>query len=226
MDLKSKVVFITGGTSGIGEATAHLLSKLGCRLVISYLKDQKLSLEVEKQCKELGAEDVLMVPLNVADEASIDKTVKNITRHYQKVDILINNAGIYLLKPLEEQTNEEVRSMIDIDLTGMILLTKALLPHIQDSVINIASRAGKHASAGHIPYTAAKYGVRGFTQGLAKERGDLRVYAINPDPTATAITGFTGRPREEVAEIIVRTAQDGYGLPSGSDIDVWEIKGK
>jgi 3-oxoacyl-[acyl-carrier protein] reductase len=89
-------------------------------------------------------------------------------------------------------------------------------------IINIASGAGQTGFAELTAYCATKFGVRGFTQALAEEVTKIKVYAVNPDMTATRMTDFQGRPPEQVAQVVLNTAKGMYNVPSGSDINVWE----
>jgi short-subunit dehydrogenase len=96
------------------------------------------------------------------------------------------------------------------------------MPHVKDMIINIASGAGQEGFADLVPYCATKFGVRGFTQALALEISRLKIYAVNPDMTRTRMTGFQGRPAEQVARVVLNTAQGRYRKRSGSDVNVWD----
>jgi len=89
-------------------------------------------------------------------------------------------------------------------------------------IINIASGAGQRGFAELAPYCATKFGVRCFTQAIAQEMTRPKIYAVNPDMTKTRMTGFQGRPAEEVAQIVLNTAKGKYRKSSGSDINVWD----
>lgn len=101
-------------------------------------------------------------------------------------------------------------------------MTRTCLPHVKDMIINIASGAGQTGFAELAPYCATKFGVRGFTQALAQEISRPKIYAVNPDMTKTRLSGFQGRPAEQVAQIVLNTAKDKYRKSSGSDINVWD----
>ncbi len=89
-------------------------------------------------------------------------------------------------------------------------------------IINIASGAGQTGYADLTTYCATKFGVRGFTQALAKEVSNIRIYAVCPDMTATRMSNFEGRPPEDVARIIFNTAKGKYKVPHGGDINIWD----
>ena len=101
-------------------------------------------------------------------------------------------------------------------------MTKVALPHIREMIINIGSGAGKTGFPELTTYCATKFGVRGFTQSLAQEETDIKVYTVNPGMTATRMTGYKGVSPSIVAKVILNTAKGIYRKPSGSDIDVWE----
>jgi short-subunit dehydrogenase len=92
-------------------------------------------------------------------------------------------------------------------------------------IINIASGAGQTGFADLAPYCATKFGVRGFTQSLAKEFSKPKIYAVNPDMTSTRLTNFEGRPAEQVARVVLNTAKNKYRKASGSDVNVWDYEG-
>jgi 3-oxoacyl-[acyl-carrier protein] reductase len=172
---------------------------------------------------ELGAAETLLIKLDLRDDKSIVKAVDKVIKTFGRIDILINNAGVAVWKPLQEQTLADVEDPTRTNLEGLIKMTRTcMLPYVKDMIINIASGAGQTAFAGLAPYCAAKFGVRGFTQALAQEISKLKIYAVNPDMTNTWLSSFQGRPAEQVAQVVLNTAKGRYRKPSGSDIDVWD----
>jgi NAD(P)-dependent dehydrogenase (short-subunit alcohol dehydrogenase family) len=222
-NLSNKVVLITGGNSGIGKETAYLFAKEKSNLIITYYSDKKLAYGVASKCKLLGAKEVLLIKLDITKDREIKSCVKKVVSKFKKVDILINNAGAIIWKKLINQNYNEIESQLRTNLEGLIKMTRESLPYTKDSIINIASRAGKIPHATLSVYCASKFGVRGFTQTLAIENPKLRIYSINPDPTATRMTGYIGRSPKEVAQVIINTAMKKYNLKSGSDVDVWKV---
>lgn len=220
--LKGKVVLITGSSIGIGAATALKFSKEGCKVVVTYFKDKKEAEEVERKCKGLGADDVLVLPLNVMDDKSIKACVKKVVGKFGKIDILINNAGVNVWSKLKEQRFEEIEQQLRTNLEGLIKVTKECLGYVKETIINISSIQGMISRENETVYSASKWGVRGFTKSLALELDDIKVYSVNPKGTATRMADFGGQPPKEVADIILNTAKGKYNLPSGSDINVWE----
>jgi len=223
--LKGKIVLVTGSSSGIGMETACAFAKEGCVVAITYNKGKEGALATAKKCAGLGAGDTLVTNLDVMDGASIKDAVRKTVSEFGAIDILVNNAGVIAWKNLGEQTDGEIESQLRTNLEGLIKVTKECLPHVKDTIINIASGAGIEGYAGLSVYCATKFGVRGFTQSLAKELKGVKVFAVNPTSTATRMTNFQGMPPEKVAEVVVNTAKGRYGTRSGGDVNVWEKVG-
>jgi NAD(P)-dependent dehydrogenase (short-subunit alcohol dehydrogenase family) len=223
VDLENKVVLITGSSIGIGQATAFEFAKEGCKVVITYYKDKEEAEKTRLKCMTLGASDTLLIHLNLMENESILFTVEKVIEKFGQIDILINNAGVLAWKPLRQQTFDEIEAQVRVNLEGLIKMTKASLPYLTDCIINISSGAGKSPFPDLTTYCATKYGVRGFTQSLALEEPDFRVYSVNPGMTATRMTNYQGVPPEKVAKIILNTAKGLYNVSSGGDIDVWKL---
>ena len=222
-DLKGKVILITGSSLGIGRETAFKFAKEGCKVIVTHYKDKKEGEQVARKCLELGASDILLLQLNVMDNTSIKNCAKKAIDKFGNIDILINNAGIVVWKRLKEQTFDDIENEVRTNLEGLIKMTKACLPYIKETIINISSGAGKDAFAGLSTYCATKFGVRGFTQAIAQELSNIKVYSVNPGTTATRMNNFRGIPPENVAEIILRTAKGEIKPDPQRDIDVWEF---
>jgi len=124
--------------------------------------------------------------------------------------------------PLKELSFDDIEKQIGINLEGLMKMTKAALPYIRETIINIGSGAGLQGYPDISVYSATKFGVRGFTQSLAKEEPQLNIFAVNPGTTSTRMTNFKGIPAEEVAGVILNAAKGAYHVPSGGDINVWE----
>lgn len=221
--MKRQVVIITGSSSGIGRETAYRLAQAGAKLVLTYNRGKTKGEQAERRCRKLGAEDTLFLHLDVTDNRSISDAVKRVLKKYGRVDFLINNAGMGVFAPFKEHTMKDIERQIRTNLEGLIKLTRAFLPHINKGIINIASAAGKTAYAEMSVYCGTKFGVRGFTQALAVEHPPLRICCVNPDMTATRLTGYEGRSPSEVAEVIFRVASGAIKVAPGGDADVWKI---
>ncbi len=220
--MRGKVVLITGSSIGIGRYTAYEFARAGARLVITYHRDKEEGEVTKRRCLELGAEDAILLYLDLKDNGSIIGCVEEAVKRYGRIDILVNNAGVLAWKPLKEQSFEEIEDQVRVNLEGLIKITKVALPYVKEMIINIGSGAGKTGFSELTTYCATKFGVRGFTQALAEEES-VKVYAVNPGMTATRMTGYQGVRPEKVAKIIFRVASGEIRRPSGSDVDVWEF---
>ena len=220
--MKDTVVLITGSSNGIGRETAFAFAAEKAKVVVTYCHDRPGGQKTEKSCRELGASDTLLIPLDLRDKTSMAAAVDSAVRKFGGIDILVNNAGVSVWKPLKKQTPADIENQLRTNLEGLITMTWMCLPHLKGMVINIASGAGQTGFAELAPYCATKFGVRGFTQALAQEMSGLKIYAVNPDMTKTRMTGFQGRPPEEVARVVLHTAKGRYRKTSGSDINVWD----
>jgi 3-oxoacyl-[acyl-carrier protein] reductase len=220
--MKNKVVLITGSSNGIGRETAFKFASENAKVVLTYCNDRLGGQKTEKRCKELGASETLLIKLNLRENKSILNAVDKVVQTFGKIDILINNAGVSVWKPLKKQKLSDIEDQIRTNLEGLIKMTLICLPHVKDMIINIASGSGQTGFAKLAPYCATKFGVRGFTQALAEEMSRPKIFAVNPDMTKTRMTGFQGRPAEQVAQVVLNTATGNYRKSSGSDINVWD----
>lgn len=220
---KKKTVLITGSSLGIGAATAVAFAHAGYAVIITYQKNRKQGAEVESACLAAGAPATLVHELEITDANSIRRLVREVVKTFGTITVLVNNAGVVTWKKLPEQTENEIKQQIRVNLEGLILMTKAMLPYVTDTVINIASGAGLSASDEIPVYVATKFGVRGFTQAMALDHPELMFITVNPGATATRMTDFTGDPPEKVAQVILNAAQREYDIQSGDDVNVWEV---
>ena len=221
--MKDKTVLVTGSSRGIGRETAYQFAREKAKIIVTYCEDRVEAEKTYEKCLELGATEALIVELNVTDNDCIINAVDEVVKKFNVIDILVNNAGVISWTPLKDQSFDEIENQTRTNLEGLIKVTKVCLPYVKDQIINIASIAGKVGVIDLTVYCATKFGIRGFTQALAKEEQVVKVYSVNPDKTATRMTSFKGRSPEDVAKVVLNTAKGLYGLPSGSDIDVWKV---
>ncbi len=223
MDLKDKIVIVTGSSDGIGAKTALAFAKEGAHVVVTYCTQEKKGKKVFNECKKLT--ECMFLHLDVRDDSSIKNCVEETIDKFGAIDILVNNAGVIQWKDTMKQSLKEIDEQVDVNLTGLIHMTKAILPYFQGQddgiVINVASEAGKTAYGELSVYSATKFGVRGFTQGMAEEynKNKIRFYSVNPGLTKTKMTNYSGVEPEFVADIIVNTAKENLGKKSGDDVD-------
>lgn len=221
MDLEEKVVLITGSSIGIGAAAAKEFAKATAKVVITYHSNKDKAKIVAQECQNLGAAEILLTELDVTNNESIEKVVKEVVGKWGQIDILVNNAGVFEEGTVAETSFEEIEHQVRVNLEGLIKMTHAALPNIKAAIINIGSRAGLKAYAPYSTYGATKWAVRGFTKSLAEEI-TLPVYCVNPKGTATEMNDFTGDPVEKVGRVIVDLAAGKIQAKSGDDINVWE----
>ena len=219
MAFGNKTVLITGASSGIGQATAFKFAA-GNYLIITYRQNQAQCQNTADKCRQLGAKDVLILPLDLASDESIEAAIEKAINKFGKIDILINNAGFLVSKNLTEQSFEEISFQVKTNLEGLIKITKLCLPYIKQAIINVGSNLGLIGKRNLSVYCAAKFGVRGFAKSLAKEMPNLLIYTINPPLTATRMGSLAGIAPEKVAEIIFNAANGKYRAKSGADINV------
>jgi NAD(P)-dependent dehydrogenase (short-subunit alcohol dehydrogenase family) len=221
--MKSKTIFISGASSGIGQETAYRFAAAGSDIVLTYNRHKKDGEQTRERCLASGSQEVLLIKLDVMDNKSIASAVKQTRKVFGNIDILINNAGTGVVKPFDDSTLKDIEQQLRTNLEGLIKVTHAFMPYTKEAVINIGSFLSKNAYANMAVYCASKYGVRGFTQALAQEQSGLRICCVHPDLTATALTGGQGRPPSAIADIIFRAAANKIKVKNGGDIDVWEI---
>lgn len=174
-----KTAVITGGTCGIGLATAKELASRGCNVIITGRNEKALKeipLELAKQYPEQKFEGY---KLDLSDLSSIPKVVEKITKKYSTIDLLINNAGIAASGKFEELSLEDMEAVMTINFRSYIAMTKYLLPSLKKSsegyIVNTSSIFGIIAPAGQAAYSSSKFAVRGFSDVL---RHEMKEYGI------------------------------------------------
>lgn len=220
MELTNKVVFITGSSIGIGREDAKSFAKEGVKLVITYNTHKEEVGELANECKKLGSPEVLVFKLNILDDKSIKNVVDKIIQKYNRIDVLINNAGIVIWKPFKEQTFKQIESQLRVNIEGLVKMTKIVLPYLNEVLINIGSTAGFIGEEYLTTYCASKWAVRGFTKSLALELPNLRIYCVNPPGVATQMNDFQGLPPEKVSGVIVRLVKGSLNKKSGDDVNI------
>ncbi|CAN7504305.1 3-hydroxybutyrate dehydrogenase [Variovorax sp. LjRoot84] len=185
MQLKDKVAFITGSASGIGKEIAILFAQEGAKIVIADLNKQAAD-ATAAELKEAGAQ-AIGVGVDVTSEEQVDAAVGEAAKAFGGIDILISNAGIQIVHPVEEFSFADWKKMLAIHLDGAFLTTKACLKHMYaqgrgGSVIYMGSVHSKEASLLKAPYVTAKHGLIGLAKTVAKEgaRHGVRANVICP----------------------------------------------
>lgn len=189
------VVWITGASSGIGEALAKQYAKLGNQLVLSARREPELE-RVKQACVDLGASpsDILVLPLDVTEHASIAEKVFAVTAHFKTIDVLINNAGISQRSLCLDTDLSVYQTLLDVDVLGQIALTKQVLPIMvkqgSGHIAVTSSVAGKVGVKWRTGYCAAKHAVMGFFDALRAEVAEygIQVSTITPGFIKTDIS--------------------------------------
>eukprot|EP01100_Stratorugosa_tubuloviscum_P011814 TRINITY_DN5365_c2_g1_i1.p1 TRINITY_DN5365_c2_g1~~TRINITY_DN5365_c2_g1_i1.p1 ORF type:complete len:331 (-),score=132.69 TRINITY_DN5365_c2_g1_i1:79-1071(-) len=199
--LKGSIVWITGATSGIGEQLAYDFAKLGCKLVLSARRKNELE-RVKASCERIykhfhgsdSSQDIcLIIELDMKETDSFTKDVNLVLQTFNRIDILINNAGLTTRAFAYEITMPVVRNVIDTNTIGCIALTRAILPHMitQNSgqIITISSVAGLIGTPLRSIYCASKFALHGFFDSLRLEVLDYNIHVglVCPGPVQTAV---------------------------------------
>lgn len=185
--LKGKIVFISGASSGIGEACAEAFALAGARLILCARNIEKVR-QIAAGLQERYQADVLALKLDVQDKQAVSEVVDSLTEEWRQVDILINNAGLALgLEKLQEGNLADWDGMIDTNIKGLLYLTRKLVPdmlkyQLNGHIINIGSIAGIHAYPGGAVYCATKAAVRFISDGLRMDVVDTPIRVTNIQP--------------------------------------------
>lgn len=206
-NLQDKVILITGASSGIGEATARLLAAHGAQVVLAARRSTKLK-EIVSEIKKSGGA-AQWFEADVTDESMCKKLIAEIEKNVGAIDVLINNAGVMLLGPVLDAPTEEWRTMIHVNLLGLLYMTHAALPGMvkrkSGHLINVSSVAGRTATSGSAVYNATKWGVNAFTEALRHElvqgNSGIRTTLIEPGAVDTELASHNRAEVQKTLEI-------------------------
>ncbi len=245
MKLKGKVALITGGTEGMGFATAEIFLREGAKVAISGRSEAKGA----DASRRLGSEgEVLFIPGDVSVDADAEKMVHETVDKFGRIDILFNNAGVYLEKVAEATSEAEWDRVIDVNLKGTFLVSKHAIPHMKRHgggvIINNSSDAGLVGNRSCAAYCASKGGVTIMTKAMALDYAEdnIRVNCVNPGVIDTPMVaqevaksadretyvrqmnidhpiGRIGQP-EEVAKVVLFLASDEASFITGAALSV------
>lgn len=246
MKLQGQVALITGGSRGIGRATALAFAAEGADIAFCHLDDDAKAEETAAEIRALGRR-AMHNSVDVADTGATRRFAERVAGVLGPVDILFNNAGINIRKPFEAYTEEEFDRIIAVHLKGMFFMAQAVYPSMvargRGCIINVASQRGLKGAVNSAPYSAAKAAIMGLTRALAWEATPkgVRVNAIAPGPIVTDLTatmdpgdrqafidalpiGRFGRPEEIAATALLLAGPEGgfyVGAtlsPNGGDV--------
>jgi 3-oxoacyl-[acyl-carrier protein] reductase len=215
--LEGKVAVVTGASKGIGAGIAKALAAEGAAVVVNYASSKAGADAVVEVIKAAGGKAVA-VQGDVSNEAQAKGVVDAALKEFGRLDILVNNSGVYEFAPIETTTEEQYRKMFDVNVLGTLLTTKAAVPHLKEgaSVINISSAVTSVLLPESAVYTGTKGAVDAITGVLANELGPrkIRVNAINPgvvETEGTQAAGFVGSEFEN--GIVAQTPLGRTGKP-------------
>lgn len=184
LELTGKIVIVTGGSRGIGAATAELFAKAGADVVITFTKNSSAAKEVADRIIRYGRRS-LAIKADVSKEENAQKVVEQTIKKFQKIDVLVNNAGIWTYGKIGEMSSKVWEETIAVNLNGMFYMTNAVVPYMKKKkfgkIINVSSTAGQRGEAEHSHYAASKGGMISFTKSIATELGS---YNINVNSVA------------------------------------------
>ncbi len=187
MDIQDKVVVITGGSAGIGEAAARVFAEAGAKLVLASRSADKLQ-EVAQSLKT----ETLEVPTDMTDQAQVNQLIEKAYNHFGRIDILINNAGQAAGGNIATVSPDHYRKIIDLNLFGVLYAMQAVIPKMKQQteggiIINISSNVSKMAIPGLGAYASTKYALNGLTLTARNELAadNIRVILFYPGLTAT-----------------------------------------
>lgn len=212
IDLSGKTALITGGSRGIGAATASLFAEAGADVAFTYSRHRKDAERVVRRLESFGR-TVIALRANVAEEDHVRKCVAKVKDVFGKIDILVNNAGIWTYGAIGKMKRRDWQETLDVNLTGTFLMCNAVVPLMRKRrygrIINVSSTAGQRGEAYHSHYAATKGGVIAFTKSLAAElaRENIIVNCVAPGWVDTDMSGSVLRERrlrEEVRRTIPR----------------------
>lgn len=230
----SKVVLVTGATSGIGEAIAREMASNGAKVLIGGRRTDRL--EALADSLNANGGEVFHQTLDVTDRQSVEAFTDAACTRWGRVDVMINNAGVMPLSPLASLLVEEWERMVDVNIKGVLYGIAATLPHMlrQNSghMINIASIGALQVAPTAAVYCATKYAVRAISDGLRQEHDNLRVTCIHPGVVESELADTITDPSAAEAmkayraialtpDAIARSVS--YAISQPEDVDVNEI---
>lgn len=215
-----KIVFITGATSGFGEACAHKFAQHNYDLILNGRRAKRLE-ELKKKLEEQYKTSCILLPFDVQDQKAVSSSINSLPQQWKQIDVLINNAGLALGKDLfpDAQLNDW-NTMIDTNIKGLLYVSKAVVPFMiprkKGHIINLGSTAGKEAYEGGNTYCATKAAVDSLSRGMRIDllRHHIKVTAIHPGAAETEFSLIRFKGSEDTAKKVY----EGFHPLSAEDV--------
>lgn len=233
--IADKVVVITGASSGLGEATARRLAEGGAKLMLGARRESRLK-EFVSSIEADGGQAAYRVT-DVTDRGQVEALAQAAKDTFGRIDVLLNNAGLMPLAPLDVLKVDEWEQMVDVNLKGVLYGIAAVLPTMREQhsghIINLSSVAGHKVMPGGAVYCATKFAVKALSEGLRLEsNGEIRSTNISPGAVATELTDHISH--EEAAESANKLYEDAidadaiakaivYAIEQPGDVDINEL---
>ena len=217
MNLRDAVALITGGSSGIGRATAQVLAASGARVAITGRDKGRLA----QAARELG---VHAIQADVSVEADVDRTYREVLQKFGDLDILVNNAGVGIFKPLVDIDRKGFDALFATNVTGSMLMAREAAKHFikrqRGNIVNISSTAGLRGAPGGTAYYASKFALRGMTECWRAElrKHNIRVFLVNPSEVLTNFSAAAGLTQKENATKL-RSEDIAYMVKAALEMD-------
>jgi 3-oxoacyl-[acyl-carrier protein] reductase len=233
MEIKGRVVLITGAGRGIGRALAHAFAAAGAKVALLG-KTKKNLLEVQRELKDSGAPTVVLAA-DVSDEGVVSRAVAATEQQLGPVDVLVNNAGIFALAPVEKMDALVFDRMLAVNLRGPFLMSRAVLPGMKSRkrghIVNISSTAGRRGFAGGGAYCASKFGLAGLTEAMRYEAraSNVRVTCVYPSTVNTDLVKKSGmdpaseraiQPEDVANAVVSLVAMDDRAMTTA--LEIWQ----
>ncbi len=205
-NIQGKVVAITGASSGIGEVTARHLAKLGAKVMLGARRTDRLE-GLAKEITDAGGTAAYRA-VDVVKRDEVEAFVQETVKEFGRIDVILNNAGLMPLSPLEALKVDEWDRMVDVNIKGTLYGIAAVLPVMKKQgsgqVINVSSVAGHVVFPGAAVYCGTKFAVRAIAEGLRQENKDIRVTVISPGAVSTELL-------EHISHEETKKSTEGFG---------------
>jgi len=233
MDLKEKVVLVTGAGRGIGRAIAHAFAAEGAAVALQGKTKKNLE-KVQRELKALGVGTVVL-PGDVSDEGTVSRCVAAAEQELGPIDVLVNNAGIFATGPIDKIDALVFDRVLEVNLRGPFLMSRAVLPGMKGRrrghIVNIASTAGRRGFPGGGAYCASKFGLAGLTEAMRYDvrAFDVRVTCVFPSSVATDLArehdaGLKEeraiQPEDVARAVVALVKMDDRALPTS--LEIWQ----